>query len=139
MASDQAQIDTANLNIGYTQIVSPVNGRVGLRHVDPGNYVQATDANGIVVVTELQPISVIFSMPEDNLTRISAPAEGAGKLPVTAFDRANVKQLATGDADDLDNEIDTTTGTFKLRAQFTTPTTRCFRTSSSTSSCCSTR
>ena len=121
MASDQAQIDTATLNIGYTKILSPISGRVGLRLVDPGNYVQPTDSAGIVVVTELDPISVVFSTPEDNLPRISARLKAAGKLPITAFDRANVKPLETGELTTYDNQIDTTTGTFKLRAQFPNP------------------
>ena len=76
MATDQAQIDTAKLNIGYTHIVSPISGRVGLRLVDPGNYVQPTDTNGLVVVTELDPISVVFSTPEDNLPQHQRAAEG---------------------------------------------------------------
>ncbi len=121
MASDQAQIDTAKLNIGYTKILSPIAGRVGLRLVDPGNYVQPSDSNGIVVVTELDPISVIFSTPEDNLPRISARLKAAGKLPVTALDRGNVQQLATGELTTYDNQVDTTTGTFKLRADFANP------------------
>ncbi len=118
MASDQAQIDTAKLNIAYCRIVSPVSGRVGLRQVDPGNYVQPTDATGIVVITEIEPISVIFSTPEDNLPQITARLNSGATLPVTAFDRANVKQLATGTLTTFDNQIDTTTGTFKLRATF---------------------
>jgi multidrug efflux system membrane fusion protein len=121
MSSDQAQIDAAKLNIGYTHIVSPITGRVGLRLVDPGNYVQPSDANGLVVITQLDPISVIFSTPEDNLPRITRRLEAGAKLRVTAFDRANVKQLAVGELTTFDNEIDTTTGTFKLRASFANP------------------
>jgi multidrug efflux system membrane fusion protein len=121
MAADRAQIDTANLNIGYTRIVSPITGRVGLRLVDPGNYLQPSDANGLVVVTELDPISVVFSTPEDNLPRITARLNAGAKLPVTTFDRANVKQLAVGELKTYDNQIDTTTGTFKLRADFANP------------------
>ena len=118
MSSDQAQIDAANLNIAYCRIVAPVSGRIGLRLVDQGNYVQVTDANGIVVITQLQPISVIFSTPEDNLPQIQARMKAGATLPVTIFDRANVKQLATGSLTTTDNQIDTTTGTFKLRASF---------------------
>jgi multidrug efflux system membrane fusion protein len=118
MASDQAQIDAANLNITYCRIVAPVSGRVGLRQVDQGNYVQASDATGIVVITQIQPISVIFSTPEDNLPQIAARMKSGAILPVTAFDRANVKQLAVGSVTTTDNQIDTTTGTFKLRASF---------------------
>ena len=118
MASDQAQIDAANLNISYCRIVAPISGRVGLRQIDQGNYVQVSDANGLVVITQLQPISVIFSTPEDNLPQISARLKSGATLPVTVFDRANVKQLATGSLTTTDNQIDTTTGTFKLRATF---------------------
>ena len=118
MASDQAQIDAANLNIAYCRIVAPIGGRVGLRQVDQGNYVQVTDPNGIVVITQIQPISVIFAVPEDNLPQIAARLKGGATLPVTAFDRANVKSLATGTLTTFDNQIDTTTGTFKLRAGF---------------------
>ena len=96
MAADQAQIDAAKLNVYYTHIVSPITGRVGLRLVDAGNYVQPTDASGLVVITQLDPISVIFSTPEDNWPRITGRFNSGAKLPVTAFDRSNVNQLATG-------------------------------------------
>jgi multidrug efflux system membrane fusion protein len=121
MLSDQAQIDTAKLNIGYTHIVSPINGRVGLRLVDPGNYVQPSDSTGLFVLTELDPISVIFTTPEDNLPRISQRLASGAKMPVTAYDRANVQKLAVGELTTFDNQIDTTTGTFKLRATFPNP------------------
>jgi membrane fusion protein, multidrug efflux system len=118
MASDQAQIDAANLNIAYCRIVAPISGRIGLRQVDQGNYVQVSDANGIVVITQIQPISVIFSTPEDNLPQIEDRTKSGATLPVTVFDRANVKQIAVGSLTTTDNQIDTTTGTFKLRATF---------------------
>jgi membrane fusion protein, multidrug efflux system len=118
MASDQAQIDSAKLNITYCHIVSPVTGRIGLRQIDQGNYVQPTDANGLVVVTELEPISVVFSVPEDNLPQIFARLKAGATLPVVVFDRANVSQLATGSLDAVDSQIDTTTGTVKIRAIF---------------------
>ncbi len=121
MGSDQAQIDTANLNIAYCHIVAPVGGRVGLRQVDPGNYLQPSDATGIVVITQLDPISVVFSTAEDNLSQITARLNAGATLPVTAFDRANVKQLAAGTLTTYDNQIDVTTGTFKLRATFPNP------------------
>jgi len=121
MGSDQAQIDTAKLNIAYCHIVAPVSGRVGLRQVDPGNYLQSSDTTGIVVITQLDPISVVFSTPEDNLPQISARTGAGATLPVTALDRANVKQLATGTLATYDNQIDVTTGTFKLRASFANP------------------
>jgi len=118
MASDQAQIDATKLNIAYARIVSPITGRVGLRLVDAGNYVQPTDAAGLVVITQLDPISVIFSTPEDNWQRITRRVNSGAKLPVTAFDRSNVKELATGVLTTFDNQVDTSTGTFKLRATF---------------------
>ena len=121
VATDQAQIDTANLNIAYCRIVAPVGGRVGLRLVDPGNYLQPSDANGIVVITQLDPISVVFSTPEDNLPQITARLNAGATLPVTLLDRANVKQLATGTLTSFDNQVDLTTGTFKLRATFANP------------------
>jgi len=121
MASDQAAIDAAKLNIYYCHIVSPINGRVGLRLVDAGNYVQPTDATGLVVITQLDPITVVFTTPEDNLPRITRRLNSGATLPVTVFDRANVKQLATGTLTTFDNQIDTTTGTFKLRATFANP------------------
>lgn len=118
MGTDQAQIDAAKVNIAYTRIVSPINGRVGLRLVDPGNYVTAGDATGIVVITQIDPISVVFSTAEDNLTRITRRLNAGAKMSVTAFDRANVRQLAVGELTTFDNQIDMTTGTFKLRATF---------------------
>jgi multidrug efflux system membrane fusion protein len=115
---DQAQVDTEALNIAYCHIVSTVTGRVGLRLVDPGNYVQASGSTGLAVLTQLQPITVIFSIPEDNLPDIVPQLAAGTPLQVTAFDRANVKQLAIGKVSALDNQIDTTTGTVKVRAQF---------------------
>ena len=116
--SDKAQIETQKLNIIYCHIVAPVSGRVGLRLVDPGNYVTPGDATGLVVITQFQPISVIFPVAEDNLPQISKRLKEAATLPITAFDRSNTNKLAAGDLKTIDNQIDTTTGTFKLRAQF---------------------
>ena len=121
MASDQAQIDAAKLNIEYARIVSPIAGRVGLRLVDPGNYVQPTDATGLVVITQLNPISVIFSTPEDNLPRITRRLNAGAQLSATVYDRANVKKIGDGELTTYDNEVDATTGTFKLRASFANP------------------
>jgi multidrug efflux system membrane fusion protein len=118
VAADQAQVDTARINFGYCHIVSPVTGRVGLRQVDPGNYVQTSDANGIVVITQLKPISVIFTLPEDDLPAIIKRLQAGASLAVTAFDRSYATKLATGTLTTLDNQIDPTTGTVKLRAQF---------------------
>jgi membrane fusion protein, multidrug efflux system len=115
---DKAQVDNANLNLAYCHIVAPVSGRVGLRQVDTGNYVQTGDANGIVVITQLQPISVIFSVPEDNLPAVMKRLAAGATLSVTAFDRSQTTTLATGTLTTVDNVIDTATGTVKMRAQF---------------------
>jgi membrane fusion protein, multidrug efflux system len=116
--SDQAQIETQKLNIVYCHIIAPVSGRVGLRLVDPGNYVTPGDATGLVVITQFQPITVIFPVAEDNLPQITKRMKEAKTLPATAFDRSNTTKLANGELRTLDNQIDTTTGTVKLRAQF---------------------
>jgi multidrug efflux system membrane fusion protein len=121
MSVDEAQIDAAKLNIEYAHIVSPISGRVGLRLVDPGNYVQPSDATGLVVITELDPISVVFSTPEDNLQRITRRLKNGAKLTAEVFDRANVKKIGEGELATYDNVVDTTTGTFKLRANFPNP------------------
>ena len=115
---DQAQIDQQALNIAYCRINSPVTGRVGLRLIDPGNYVQIANNSGIAVVTQLQPITVIFPIPEDDLPDIVPQLIAGTTLEVTAFDRANIRPLATGRVSALDNQVDTTTGTVKVRAQF---------------------
>jgi membrane fusion protein, multidrug efflux system len=118
---DQAEIDQEKLNILYCHIVSPVTGRVGLRLVDPGNYVQTTDTTGLAVLTQLQPISIIFSLPEDNIPDVTAQTNAGVVLTATAYDRANVTELGTGKMTALDNEIDTTTGMVKFRAEFPNP------------------
>jgi membrane fusion protein, multidrug efflux system len=115
---DQGLIDAQELDITYCHIVSPVTGRVGLRLVDPGNYVQTTSSSGIAVLTQLQPITVIFSVPEDELPAIMPQFSAGSPLQVTAYDRANLRELATGQVSAVDNQIDTTTGTVKIRAQF---------------------
>ena len=121
--SDQAQVDSAKLNLTYCHMVSPIDGQAGLRQVDPGNYVQTSDASGVVVITQMQPISVIFSVPEDSLPDIIAKLRAPGGQPgatlsVDAYDRANTRKLDSGQLATLDNQIDTTTGTLKLRALF---------------------
>ncbi len=115
---DEALVAAQALNITYTHIVSPISGRVGLRLVDPGNYVQPSNTTGIAVVTQLQPITVVFSIPEDDLPDVMPQLNGGGTLQVTVFDRSNRKQLAVGKVVAVDNQIDTTTGTVKVRAQF---------------------
>jgi membrane fusion protein, multidrug efflux system len=114
---DQALIDAQKLNLTYARIVSPIDGRVGLRLVDPGNYVQTTDP-GLVVVAQMHPITVIFVVPEDDIPEIMAAMRAGRPLEVTAYDRANVTPLSVGKVDALDSEIDPTTGTVKLRANF---------------------
>lgn len=116
--SDQGQLDTALVNLQYTHIVSPVTGRVGLRQVDQGNYVTPADANGIVVVNQLQPITALFSIPEDYVTAVQRRLHDGATLKVEAYDRTNSAKLAEGRLLSVDNAIDTTTGTVKLRAQF---------------------
>jgi multidrug efflux system membrane fusion protein len=116
--SDQAAVETARINLQYTNIVSPVTGRVGLRQVDQGNYVTPGDTNGIVVVTELQPISAIFAVPEDNVSTLMQRLQEGATLSAEAYDRANSAKIAVGEVKTVDNQIDTTTGTIKLRALF---------------------
>ncbi len=116
--TDQAQIDTQKLNLVYARIVSPIDGRVGLRLVDPGNYVQTSDTTGLAVLTQLQPITVIFVVPEDDIPAIMAQMKTGQPLEVTIYDRANVEKLAVGKVLTLDNQIDPTTGTVKVRAEF---------------------
>ncbi|HVI88314.1 MAG TPA: MdtA/MuxA family multidrug efflux RND transporter periplasmic adaptor subunit [Dongiaceae bacterium] len=116
--SDQAQVDTAKLDLDYCHITAPVTGRVGLRQVDQGNYVQTGDTNGLVVITQLQPITVIFTIPEDNIPLVQQGLQAGQRLQVTAFDRTGTTELATGELATIDNQIDTTTGTVKLRAHF---------------------
>jgi len=118
VVGDEAAVATARLNLQYAHIVSPVPGRVGLRQVDAGNYVTPTDTNGLVVVTQLQPITVIFPVPEDNASMIVKRLHDGTTLTVAAYDRTNTRQLADGKLLTLDNQIDPTTGTIKLRAQF---------------------
>jgi multidrug efflux system membrane fusion protein len=115
--TDQAQIDTAKLDLVYCHITAPITGRVGLRLVDPGNYVTPTDATGLVVITQIQPISVIFTLPEDQLPAIMQQMNSGARLRVDAYDR-EMKKIAQGWLETIDNQIDPTTGTFKLRANF---------------------
>ena len=114
----QGQIDSAKLNLVYCQITAPVSGRVGLRLVDPGNIVHATDTNGLVVITQLQPITIIFPIPEDNLPQVLARLKAGGPLPVEAYDREMRQRLAVGSLLTVDNQIDPTTGTVRLKAIF---------------------
>ncbi len=118
---DQGAIDNDKLNIAYCHIIAPVGGRVGLRQVDPGNYVQLSDANGLVVLTQLDPISVIFTVTEDSLPQIMQRLDAGATLPVDAYDRSNTTKLASGKISAVDNQINTTTGTANIRAVFPNP------------------
>ena len=115
--ADQAQIDNVKLNLVYTRITAPVSGRVGLRQVDVGNIVHAADPNGLVIITQLEPISVIFSLPQDSLQTVSQHMR-KGTLSVDAYSRDDQTKLTTGSLTTIDNQIDTTTGTGKLKAVF---------------------
>ena len=116
--ADRASVQSAEVNLNYTRIVSPVDGRVGLRQVDQGNYVTPGDTNGIVVVTQLAPISVLFTVPEDNLQAIAKRLQAGAVLPASALDRSGANKLADGTLATFDSQIDQTTGTIKLRALF---------------------
>ena len=118
LITDQAGVDAAKLNLIYTRIIAPVTGRIGLRLVDPGNYVTMGDATGICVITQMQPMSVIFTIPEDSLPQVRQRLRTGATLPVTALDRAQKNQLGQGTVSTTDNQIDTTTGTVRLRAIF---------------------
>jgi len=115
---DTANIDSAKLNLTYAKVVAPITGVVGLRQVDPGNIVHASDANGMIVITQLQPISVLFTIPEDSLPQVTQKLRAGARLPVDAYNRDNSKKIASGTLVTLDNQIDSTTGTSKLKAVF---------------------
>jgi membrane fusion protein, multidrug efflux system len=116
--ADRGSVKSAEVNLQYTRILSPLDGRVGLRQVDQGNYVTPGDTNGLVVITQIQPISVLFTVPEDNLQAISKRLQAGAVLPATAYDRGGANKLADGTLQTFDSQIDPTTGTIKLRAQF---------------------
>jgi multidrug efflux system membrane fusion protein len=116
--ADQGQIDSARLQLTYSRIAAPFSGRIGLRQVDAGNIVHASDATGLAVITQMQPIAVIFSLPEDSLSQILGKIRSGVKLTVEAYDRDQKQKLATGTLLTVDNQIDPTTGTVKLKAEF---------------------
>ncbi len=116
--SDQATVDNARLQLSYTRITAPISGKLGLRRVDAGNLVNANDPVGLVVITETQPISVVFTLPENDLPAVRQPMLAGQKLDVDAYDRADAKRLAQGILMSIDNQIDITTGTVKLKAEF---------------------
>ena len=116
--ADQAAIQAAKVNVIYTRITSPIDGIVGLRTVDPGNIVHASDTTGLILVTQIQPIAVIFTLPEDQLPQVLKLVRGGAKLTVEAYDRSETTHLATGTLLTVDNQIDTTTGTARIKAVF---------------------
>lgn len=118
IAADEGQVATAKVNLAYTKIVAPVGGRVGLRQIDPGNNVQASGTSGIVTITQLKPISVVFTLPEDNLPEVLKQMHAGKHLQVDAWDRALKNKLASGSLASVDNQIDVSTGAVKARAQF---------------------
>jgi len=118
LKSDVGQIDSAKLNLVYCDIRAPITGKVGLRLVDPGNIVHATDTNGLVVITQIQPISVIFTVAEDDLPVILRKLAAGQHLTADAFDRANTTKIGSGTLATVDNQIDPTTGSLRLRADF---------------------
>jgi len=115
---DMGNIDNAKLQLIYAQVTAPITGVAGLRLVDPGNIVHASDANGMVVLTQLQPISVLFTIPEDSLPQVVQKLRAGAHLPTDAYNRDNSKKIASGRLITLDNQIDSTTGTSKLKAVF---------------------
>ncbi len=118
ITQDKANVNSAKLQLIYAKITAPITGTVGLRIVDPGNIVHAADNTGIIVITQLQPISVLFTIPEDNLPEVIKKLRAGAHLPVEAYNRDNSKKLASGTLVTLDNQIDNTTGTSKLKAIF---------------------
>ncbi|WP_283148861.1 MdtA/MuxA family multidrug efflux RND transporter periplasmic adaptor subunit [Silvimonas soli] len=116
--ADQAAVDSAKLQLSYTKVTAPASGRIGLRQVDPGNMVHAADTNGLVVINQVTPISVMFTIPETNLPAVLQQVNNGQTLAVDAFDRGQTIKLASGKLLSLDNQIDTTTGTVKLKAVF---------------------
>ena len=115
---DQGQIDSAKLQLTYSRITAPISGHLGLRLVDPGNIIHATDPNGLVVITQLQPITVVFTLPEDNLPPVLKKLQSGEEMTVEAYSRDQKTKLATGSLLTVDNQIDPTTGTVRLKAVF---------------------
>lgn len=115
---DRALVSNAQLQVAYCNITAPITGRVGLRQVDQGNMIQASNPNGIAVITQLQPISVVFSIPQDEILRVQKQLSENAQVPVIAFDRTFQNQLAQGTLAAIDNQVDPTTGTLRLKANF---------------------
>jgi multidrug efflux system membrane fusion protein len=119
LKADQAQVESAKLNLVYSRITAPLSGRVGLRLVDLGNMVHASDANGLAVIAPVQPINVMFTIPADSIQRVMTQSRKGTRLPVEAYDRDMKNILAKGELEAIDNQVDTATGTVKLKARFT--------------------
>jgi multidrug efflux system membrane fusion protein len=115
---DQGTLDTAKLNLVYSKVTAPVTGRVGLRQVDVGNVIHASDTTGFVIITQLQPMSVLFSLPEDNIPDLMNKIKAGNKIAVEAYDRAFNNKISSGSLETIDNQIDPTTGMVKLRATY---------------------
>jgi membrane fusion protein, multidrug efflux system len=118
LQANEAQVNNARLLMSYTRIVAPISGRLGLRQVDAGNLIRSGDANGLVVITQMHPISVLFTVPEADLPQVLDGVRGGPRMAVQAYDRSETQQLGEGMLQTVDNQIDTTTGTIKMRAQF---------------------
>ena len=116
--ADQGQVESAQVNLAYCHIVSPVDGIVGLRQVDEGNYVQTSDPSGLIVITQIDPMTVIFTVTEDDISKVTARLAAGATLPVTVYDRTSSNEITQGTLGSADNQVDTTTGTVKLRAVF---------------------
>ena len=126
VAMDRAQVANARLQLSFTRITAPISGRIGLRLVDPGNAVSTADPTGIFVITQTQPIAVVFAIPAGDLPAVLQRLRTGATLPVEAYDREDTKALATGDLSTVDNQIDVATGTVKLKAKFANPGNRLF-------------
>lgn len=118
LKSDQAQVESAKLNLAYSRITAPISGRVGLRLVDAGNMVRAADANGLATLAPIQPINVVFAVPADNIQKVMSQNAKGGKLPVEAWDRDLKTRLGTGVLAAIDNQVDPATGTVRMKALF---------------------
>jgi multidrug efflux system membrane fusion protein len=116
--ADQGVIDGAKLQLVYSRVIAPISGRIGLRLVDVGNIVHATDSNGLLVITQLQPIAVIFALPQDELPEVATKLQRGEQLIVDAYDRDDTTKIESGKLLTIDNQIDTSTGTYKLKAVF---------------------
>ena len=123
---DKAQVNNAKLQLSYTKLTAPISGRVGLRQIDQGNIIHINDTNGVAIITQLQPISVVFTLPEDKVPSVLQRRINEKPISVSVYDRANKEKLAEGELVALDNQIDAQTGTLKLKAQFTNLDSRLF-------------